>query len=320
MQTPTAATARHILSASDLTRDEYASLIESAIAWKESGDYPQVLSRQSAALIFEKPSLRTRVSFEAGIHSLGGLPIYLDHKESRLGEREPVRDLAEYLSRSVGLVVARVHSHATLRALACHATIPVVNALSDQEHPCQALADLMTIAEHVGTLEGTRLAYIGDGNNVCHSLMLVSAITGMDLTVITPVGHGPTESILEQTHALAQDIGATITCTTELAAVENHHFVYADTWTSMGQDCDDSKLSEFSPYRVTTEVMQAAGSGLDHEAMFMHCMPAYRGVEVDADVIDGPHSIVYDQAENRKYAQNALLVALLTHSLETPED
>jgi len=319
IQAELASSCRHILGASDLTKDDYLGLIQSAIHMKESGRYPQVLAGQSVALLFEKPSLRTRVSFEAGIHKLGGNPIYLDHKECTIGEREPINDLAEYLSRSVNAIVARVHSHKTLNELAEHASIPIVNALSNREHPCQALADLMTISEHIGSLGGTRLAYIGDGNNVCHSLMLASATTGIHLTVITPAGHGPANDIVVESMALASISGAELIVTSDLDAVVGHNVVYADTWISMGQDSDSAKYKIFLPYKVTQRLMKIASEGLDQESFFMHCMPAHRGIEVDANVIDNPSSLVYTQAENRLYAQNALLVALLTRSLESPE-
>jgi len=286
---------------------------------KQVGIYPQALAGESVALLFEKPSLRTRVSFEAGIHKLGGHAIYLDHNGGAIGAREPISDLAEYLSRSVNAIVARVHAHGTLQELAKHASTPVVNALSDREHPCQALADLMTIFEHVGTLEGTRVAYIGDGNNVCHSLMLAAAATGMHLTVINPVGYGPNKDIQDETEALASQTCADLAVTADIEAVMGHHVVYADTWTSMGQNTDSSKHGAFAPYKVTQHLMRSAGFGMKQATAFMHCMPANRGVEVDADVIDGPASLVYTQAENRMYAQNALLVALLTNSLESLE-
>jgi ornithine carbamoyltransferase len=319
IQTPLAKSCRHFLSATDLSQRNYLDLIDSAIKFKETGRYPQALAEKSAALLFEKPSLRTRVSFEAGIYKLGGQPIYLDHNDSTIGTREPVRDLAGYLSRTVGAIVARVHDHDTLQELAEFASVPVVNALSDREHPCQALADLITIYEKVGTFKGTRLVYIGDGNNVCHSLMLASAVTGLHLTVVTPEGYGPDNRVIEQATAIADMSGVSLRITTNIDAVAGHNVVYADTWTSMGQDSDRMKHNLFARYKVTSKIMQSAGDGLEGNAMFMHCMPAYRGIEVDSDVIDGPSSIVYDQAENRMYAQNALLAALLTNALESSE-
>lgn len=298
----------HLLSIADLDRDQILAIVESAIAIKKNPPANAPLSGRSAALIFEKPSLRTRVSFEVGLFRLGAQGVYLDHSTSPIGKRESVEDLAGYLQRTVHAIVARVNSHAVLKSLASASGIPVINALSDLEHPCQALADLVTIREHVGRLEGVRLAYVGDGNNVSHSLMLAGAIVGMHVTVVTPEGRGPRGEFVSTARRYAGETGAQIEVTSDLGAIENHDVVYTDTWASMGDpELTPEKAKAFEPYRVTPTMMSKAGSN----AVFMHCMPAHRGEEVDTAVIDGPASIVYDQAENRLYAQNALMLALM---------
>ncbi len=298
----------HLLSITDLDRDQILAIVENAIAIKKHPPTDAPLGGLSAALIFEKPSLRTRVSFEVGLFRLGGQGVYLDHSASPIGQRESVKDLAGYLQRTVQAIVARVNSHAVLRALASASSVPVINALSDLEHPCQALADLVTIRERAGRLEGVRLAYVGDGNNVCHSLMLAGAAVGMHVTVVTPKGREPRNEFVSAAVRLAEQAGTEIEITNDPDAVENRDVVYTDTWASMGEpELTPEKAAAFEPYRVTPAMMSRAGGG----AVFMHCMPAHRGEEVDAEVIDGPSSVVYDQAENRQYAQNALMLALM---------
>lgn len=304
----TALAGSHLLSVADLDRDQIVAIVERAITSKKAPPAEAPLAGKSVALIFEKPSLRTRVSFEVGLFRLGAQGVYLDHSASPIGKRESVEDLAGYLQRTVHAIVARVNSHAVLKSLASASGIPVVNALSDLEHPCQALADLVTIREHIGRLEGVRLAYIGDGNNVCHSLMLAGAIVGMHVTVITPEGRGPRSEFVASARRYAEETGVPIEVTTHLNAAKNQDVVYTDTWESMGEpELTPEKARAFEPYRVTSATMSGAGGG----AIFMHCMPAHRGQEVDAAVIDGPTSVVYDQAENRLYAQNALMLALM---------
>lgn len=298
----------HLLSVADLDRDQIVAIVERAIAIKKSPPADAPLAGKSVALIFEKPSLRTRVSFEVGLFRLGAQGVYLDHSASPIGKRESVEDLAGYLQRTVHAVVARVNSHAVLKSLASASGIPVVNALSDLEHPCQAMADLVTIREHVGKLEGVRLAYVGDGNNVCHSLMLAGAIVGMHVTVVTPEGRGPRNEFVSAALRIAEETGVRIDVSDDVGVTKDHDVVYTDTWESMGEpELTPEKASAFEPYRVTQAMMSSAGSS----AIFMHCMPAHRGQEVDATVIDGPTSVVYDQAENRLYAQNALMLALM---------
>ena len=302
----------NLLSIADLEREQILALVERAVARKADAGEGLPLAGRSVALIFEKPSLRTRVSFEVGLFRLGAQAVYLDHGSSPLGERESVEDLAAYLSRTVHAIVARVNSHESLRALAAASAVPVVNALSDLEHPCQALADLVTIRERAGELRGVGLAYIGDGNNVCHSLMLAGASVGMRVTVVTPEGRGPRGAFVSASERLAQASGGSVRVTTDPHAVRGHGVVYTDTWASMGgPGLTAVGRRAFEPYRVTARTMALASEGFEREAIFMHCLPAHRGDEVNADVIDGPRSVVYDQAENRLHAQNALMLVLL---------
>lgn len=281
--------------------------------------YSETLKGQHGILIFEKASLRTRITFETGFTMLGGHAIYMDHSVQRLGEREAVKDYAKNLERWLQCIIARVYSQAIVEELAEHANIPVINALSEREHPCQGLADIMTLWEFAPDfrVEGKRLriAYVGDGNNVAHSLMHAAALCGCDVTVITPRKYEPLEAFVDETTALAKETGSTLTVTNKLSAVEGHHAVYTDVWVSMGQaDEAGKRLKVFGDYQIDAELMATASKGLGASwgpAKFMHCLPARRGVEVTDEVIDAPSSVVYAQAENRMHAQNALLAAIL---------
>lgn len=305
----TMTTTTDFISLLDLEGPSLAEVLDLAERVKaEPARWARALAGRSAVLLFEKPSLRTRVTFEVGVAKLGGLAMYFEHTSSRIGEREPIVDYGRNLERWVDVIVARVFDHATLTGLAEHAGVPVVNALSDHEHPCQALADMLTLRERLGRLEGARLAYVGDGNNVCHSLMLAAARLGVDMVVITPDGYAPDPGVVDAARAHAARAGQELLVTPDLAAVAGADAVYTDTWVSMGQDDQAStRNAALRPYQVTQRVMARAGEG----AIFMHCLPAHRGMEVAAEVIDGPHSAVYDQAENRMHAQNALLLHLL---------
>jgi ornithine carbamoyltransferase len=273
------------------------------------GAFARSLAGRQLALIFEKPSLRTRVAFEVGMTSLGGFAIHLDHQKPRLGERESIKDIARNLERWVDGIAARTFAHASVLELAEHASIPVINALTDLNHPCQALSDLFTLREKFGSLEGLRLAYVGDGNNVCHSLLVLGAKLGVSISVATPAGFEPKTRIVEDAKALAQDNGSTVQILRDpLEAVAGAQAVYTDVWASMGQEyASHLRTQVFAPYQVTEELMAAA----DPSAVFMHCLPAHRGEEVAASVIDSPRSIVFDQAENRLHVQKALLILLL---------
>jgi ornithine carbamoyltransferase len=304
---PLAAT--DLISLSQLSAAEIQRLFATALDLKKRPRaYFHALEGQTIVLLFEKDSLRTLVSFEVGMAKLGGRAVYLDHRTCRIGQREPIRDYARNLERWTDAIVARTYEHSTIEALAANSSAPVINALSNIEHPCQALADYLTLLERFRSLDGLKISYIGDGNNVCHSLMIGAAILGLSMTVITPDGFEPSAQIASQAQAIAKDSGATITTSNNPDDVAGHDAVYTDTWVSMGQEAETAaRLKAFEKYQVTNDVMNAAGS----EAVFMHCLPAHRGQEVAAEVIDGPRSVVYDQAENRMHAQNALLLHLL---------
>jgi len=271
--------------------------------------YSHALAGKQLALIFEKPSLRTRVTFEVGMTSMGGFAVYLDHAKPRLGEREAARDIARNLERWVDGIAARSFLHESVLELANHASIPVVNALTDLFHPCQALADLYTLQEKFGRLAGLKLAFVGDGYNVCHSLMITGAKLGVSVRVATPPGYEPKPEIVAEAKALAAAKGATVELfNNPLEATTGAQAVYTDVWASMGQEHAVHLRSQvFAPYRVTGELMAVA----DSKAVFMHCLPAHRGHEVTNEVIDSPQSVVFDQAENRLHVQKALLILLL---------
>jgi ornithine carbamoyltransferase len=298
-----------VLSVGELSPAELGAVLDTALAVKADPlAFEDALKGKSLVMLFEKPSLRTRVSFEVGAAKLGAKVVYFDHSSSRIGVREPVSDYGSNLSLWTDCVVARVFDHHIIESLAKHSTVPVINALSDLYHPCQALADLLSLKEVLGDVKGAHLAYVGDGNNVCNSLMLGAAALGMKFTAVCPPGYEPDEQTVKQAGALLKQTGAVLTITDEIDAVYGADAVYTDTWTSMGQESQkEARLKTFSPYQVNSKVMQIAGD----DAKFMHCLPAHRGEEVTADIIDGPNSIVLRQAENRMHAQNALLLHLL---------
>jgi len=274
-----------------------------------------LLSGKVLALMFEKPSLRTRVSFEIAMRQLGGHTIYLSPDEVGLGKRESVPDVARVLSRYVDAITARTSSHQTLEILASYSSVPVINALSDLEHPCQALADLLTIREKKGELEGLTLAYVGDGNNVAHSLLLAASLTGMNFRVASPIGNRVQERILRLAQDYAIDSGAEIFCTEEpRLAVSGADVVYTDVWTSMGQEAEaDRRRQIFASYQVNSELLSLARE----DAILMHPLPAHHGEEVAEGILNNPQSVVFDQAENRLHLQKALLAGMLG-GLEMP--
>ena len=301
---------RNLVADRDLTRGDLRLLFELADRVKTSpGSFSRALPGKQLAMIFEKPSLRTRTTFEVGITSLGGFAVYLDHTKPRLGEREAVKDIARNLSRWVDGVVARTFSHDSVTELAEHGSIPVVNALTDMFHPCQALADFFTLGEKFGGFQGLKLAFVGDGNNVCHSLLITGAKLGVSVTVATPPGYEPKAEIVAEAKRLAEETGASIELLNDpLEAVAGAQAVYTDVWASMGQEYSmHLRAQVFAPYRVTENLMAAAAPA----AVFMHCLPAHRGQEVVDEVIDAPTSVVYDQAENRLHVQKALLILLM---------
>jgi len=301
---------RNLLADPDLTLDDLHLLFDLTERVKTApGEYAQALRGKQLAMIFEKPSLRTRTTFEVGINSLGGFAVYLDHTKPRLGEREAIKDIARNLERWVNGIVARTFMHESVLELSANASIPVINALTDMYHPCQALADFFTLHEKFGDLKGLKLAFIGDGNNVCHSLMIQGAKLGASVHAATPPGYEPKPEVLEAARAIAAETGSSIESFHDpVQALAGAHAVYTDVWTSMGQEFAAHLRNQvFAPYRVTKELMAAADSG----AVFMHCLPAHRGQEVTDEVIDSPRSIVYDQAENRLHAQKALMLLLM---------
>jgi len=271
--------------------------------------YRTALGGRSLAMIFEKPSLRTRVSFEVGIRNLGGSPVFLDHSHSHIGDRESVRDLAKSLERWIHGIVARTFAQSTLEELAEYVSIPVINALTDRFHPCQALADFFTLEERFGNLRGLEFAYVGDGNNMCHSLMMAAARLGVHMRVATPAAYRPSPEIVADARQAACETRARIELFADPAdAVHNARAVYTDVWVSMGCEPEATERdSVFAPYQVTESLMELAA----HNAVFMHCLPAHRGSEVAERVIDSKRSVIYDQAENRLHVQNAIMLTLL---------
>jgi len=296
------------LSISDLSSTDLKLLLADAVELKSMG-WMTALSDKTLALLFEKPSLRTRVSFEMAMRQLGGQVIYLSPAEVGLGKRESVPDVARVLSKYVDVIAARTFSHETLEVLGDYADIPVINALSDKEHPCQALADLLTIFEHKGDLKGLTLAFIGDGNNVAASLALACALVGMNFNIASPEAYALNSGVLERAQIIAENSGSEIECGHDpRLAVRGADVVYTDTWTSMGQETENAaRIKTFAGFQVDSALMSMA----DPDAIFMHCLPAHRGQEVSDEVIESRSSVVFDQAENRLHAQKAVLSQLL---------
>ena len=296
----------NLISISDLSREEILKLLESAEAFRaRRGGHGQPLQGKSLAMIFEKPSTRTRVSLEVAASELGGHPLYLSAGELQLGRGETISDTARVLSRYVHAVTARVYSHSTVVQLAAHATVPVVNALSDWEHPLQILADLQTMRQRFGRLEGLSLGWVGDGNNVCNSLILAAAILGMQITVASPRGYQPKAQIIEQ----ARRLGGRPAITEEpSAAAEGADVLVTDTWVSMGDEAEEAeRLRVFGKYQVNAGLMGLAAP----RAIALHCLPAHRGQEITDEVMDGPKSAVFDEAENRLHTSKAVMAWLM---------
>jgi ornithine carbamoyltransferase len=301
---------RDFLSLDDVSAEELEHLLQLSAKVKASpGDYDGRLGGTSVALIFEKPSTRTRVSFEVAISSLGGHPLALSGQELQLGRGETLEDTGRVLSRYVNCIVVRTFEQERLEALSSSATVPVVNALSDYEHPCQVLADLMTIRERKGDTRGLTLAYVGDGNNVAHSLLLGGAKAGMRVRVGTPPGYEPIPQVVHRAEQIARGTGGSVEVGNDASrAVAGADVLYTDVWASMGQEEEHAeRVLVFSSYRLDRDAVQEAAA----EVIVMHCLPAHRGEEITDEVIDGPHSVVWDQAENRLHTQKALLLWLL---------
>jgi ornithine carbamoyltransferase len=309
---------KDLISINDLTAKEVKQIFTTAGDIKANPlKYSDAMAGCSVALIFEKPSLRTRVTFDLGATQMGASSVYLDHQNVRLGERESVKDMALNLERWVDVIVARVYSHETVIELASHSSVPVINGLSEFTHPCQGLTDYFTLTEKVGPdLKGFRIGYVGDGNNTCHSLIFGASKIGAEIRVGTPKGYEPDPGILRLARRDALRSGAKIEVVHDpFEAVAGAQAVYTDVWASMGFEAETERRREiFSSFRVTKRLMKSADRG----AFFMHCLPAHRGDEVDAEVIDSKNSIVYDQAENRLHTQKAIML-LLVQNTQSPE-
>ena len=301
---------RHFLSIDDVTPDELGHLLELAAKVKQSPeDYASRLNGRAVALIFEKPSTRTRVSLEVGVAALGGHPLALSSSELQLGRGETIEDTGRVLSRYCDALVLRTFGQERLEALASGASVPVVNSLSDYEHPCQILADLLTVQEKKRQAKDRSIAYLGDGNNVAHSLLLGGTMLGMRVRVATPPGFEPIPQVVERATEIAGLTGGSVEVTNDpKAAAEDADILYTDVWASMGQEREhDERVLVFTPYRLDGAAVDRAAD----DAIVLHCLPAHRGEEITDDVIDGPHSVVWDQAENRLHTQKALLLWLL---------
>jgi ornithine carbamoyltransferase len=293
-------------------KDDFEDILASAVKMKKEpkkGSKQDVLKGKVLGMVFEKPSLRTRISFEVGMTQLGGKALYIGPDEVSIGKRESVSDVANVLSRYVNAIMYRAFSNQTMRELAKHASVPVINGLDDLEHPCQCAADLLTVLEKKGKLKGLQLVYVGDGNNVCNSLLLGCALTGMNMRAATPKDFKPNADILAKAQEIAKEKGGRIeTLSNPYQAVEGADVIYTDTWVSMGQEAEKQAREKlFLPYQVNDKLAEKANK----DYIFLHCLPAHRGLEVSAEVIDGPHSVVFDEAENRMHAQKAILVAVL---------
>lgn len=301
---------QHFLADDQLNKQQILALITLAIEIKKQPEkYSQALAGKSVAMIFEKPSLRTHVSFDMGISKLGGHALYLGQQNGKLGERERVSDYAKNLSCYADAIVARVFENSSIEGLAQHASVPVINALCDLYHPCQALADFVTLAENFSDLSQVKLAYVGDANNVSNSLMLMAATLGVDFTLVCPPAHGPSDDMLTKTQVLAKNSGSTFTFTTDINAIGQQDAIYTDTWVSMGDEDPSKKaaiLATFAAYQVNHELMAKAGASI-----VMHCQPAHLEEEITTELFDSEMSVVFQSAENRMWAQNAVLVALL---------
>jgi ornithine carbamoyltransferase len=300
---------KHFLEVDDLDPARLGRILDDAVAWKaDPAAIPPVLAGRGAAALFQKPSARTRISIEMAIATLGGHPIYVRDEEVNLDVRESVEDVARTMASMCSVIAARVFDHHTLERMVAAIDVPVVNLLSDTAHPCQALADLLTLREHFGVLDGRRIAFVGDGNNVAASLAYAAALSGVELAVASPDGYELDAHVVDR----ARNLGSVVELVADpYDAVRGADAVYTDVWTSMGQEDErEQRLRAFAGWTIDAALMEAASDG----AIFMHCLPAHRGEEVAADVIDGPQSVVWQQAGNRMHSARALLVDLLTES------
>lgn len=298
----------HFLADDQLNKQQILDLITLARDIKQQPKkYNQVLAGKSVAMIFEKPSLRTHVSFDIGINKLGGHALYLGQQNGKLGERERVSDYAKNLSCYADAIVARVFSNSSIEQLAAHGSVPVINALCDVYHPCQALADFVTLAENFDDISTIKLAYVGDANNVSNSLMIMAAIVGVDFTLVCPEGHGPDESMLNKAIKFSEISGSKLLFSSNISALGQQDAIYTDTWISMGSNTNvDDILATFQPYQVNHQLMAKAGASI-----VMHCQPAHLEEEITTELFDSEMSVAFQSAENRMWAQNAVLVTLL---------
>jgi ornithine carbamoyltransferase len=301
---------RHFLKDDDITAIEQAEILRRALDLKKAPYSARPFEGpKTVALIFDKTSTRTRVSFAVGVSDLGGAPLIIDSQSSQMGAKESVADTARVLGRQVAQIVWRTYAHSGLEEMASHAGVPVINSLSDDYHPCQILADLLTILEHKGKLAGLKIAYIGDAaNNMANSYLIGCALAGMNVAVAGPAGYQPDHRIVARAELIAEQHGGSVKVFGEpIGAITDADIVVTDTWISMGQESEKAKrIADFAGYTIDTELMMRAKP----DAIFMHCLPAYRGYEVSADVLDGPQSVIWDEAENRLHAQKALMAWL----------
>ncbi|KZY31803.1 MULTISPECIES: ornithine carbamoyltransferase [unclassified Oleiphilus] len=299
---------RHFLTLNDLSSQELKQVIERAITLKtehKQGNIYEPLKNRVLALIFEKSSTRTRVSFESGMAQFGGSSLFLSPRDTQLGRGEPVEDSARVLSRMVDAITIRTFEHEKLALFARHSSVPVINALTDDFHPCQLLADMQTYHEHRGSIEGKKVVWVGDGNNMCHSFINAAALLNFELVISSPVGYDPNNELLKKNQKHAHIVRNPI------AAVKNADLVVTDVWASMGQEEEQKeRINKFKDYQVSPELMSVANS----DALFMHCLPAHRGEEISHDMLDHPSSVVWDEAENRLHSQKALLEFLLCNA------
>lgn len=303
---------RNLISIADLTPEEIRQILQLARSLKEEwkrGGNEAILANRTLGMIFQKPSLRTRVSFDMAMIHLGGRALYLSPDEIQLGRRESVKDAARVLSRYVDGIMARVFDHANIVELAVYAGVPVINGLSDHEHPCQIIADLLTIQEKAGDLSRVKLAYVGDGNNVLNSLLFAASKVGMDISAASPAGYEPAPGVVRRARQFARESGSNILITNDpQEAVEEADIIYTDVWASMGQEAErEERLKVFPPFQVNSALLAQAKPS----CLVMHCLPAHRGEEITDEVLDGSRSVAFDQAENRLHGQKAILALLL---------
>lgn len=301
---------RHFLKDDDISTAEQAEILRRALELKKSPYSARPFAGpKTVALIFDKTSTRTRVSFAVGVADLGGVPLIIDSQTSQMGGKESVADTARVLDRQVAAIVWRTYAHSGLEEMAANSNVPVINSLSDDYHPCQLLADLLTIHEHKGKLAGLKVAYVGDAaNNMANSYLIACALAGMNVAMASPAQYSPNPAVVERAKSIAAATGGSISLSQQPAeAVANADVVVTDTWISMGQEAEKAKrIQEFAGFTVDAALMSQAKA----DAIFMHCLPAYRGYEVSADVLDGPQSVIWDEAENRLHAQKALMAWL----------